>query len=238
MTVSIVMPTYNQGRYLRESLDSILSQTYPYWELVVVNDGSTDETAQILDQYRDPRIRVIEKENGGTGSALNMGFFDTTGDLETWWASDNVMFPECLFKLVQYLERHLDVDYVYSHCEIRQMDETYTRIIGVKPLLAEVKSQEWTLERFRVHYFLGICWLWRRALRVRAGSWFQTDPCEDYEMTLRMAYSGGRFSHIPDTLGWFRRHNKNLSTQIKRTGYPAAAKNNALRWAKEHGYAV
>jgi len=236
--ISIVMPTYNQGRYLRESLDSILAQTYPHWELVVVDDGSTDETPQILDQCRDPRIRVVRKDNGGTGAALNMGFCYTSGDLETWWASDNVMFPECLARLVQYLEQHPDVDYVYSHCEIRQMDESGQRVIGTKPLLAEVKSQDWSLERFKTHYFLGVCWLWRRDLRERAGSWFQVDPCEDYEMTLRMAYGGGRFAHIPETLGWFRRHNRNMSTQIKGAGYPARAKQRALEAAREQGHAV
>jgi hypothetical protein len=79
-----------------------------------------------------------------------------------------------------------------------------------------VKNQAWCLDRFATHYFLGICWLWRRPIREKCGGgWFQTDPCEDYDMTLRMAGVGGTFAHTPETLGWFRRHNQNMSQKIR-----------------------
>ncbi len=70
---SIIVPTYNHAKYVGAALDSILAQTDPDWEAVVVNDGSTDNTPEVLARYaqRDSRIRVFHKPNGGTGSALN-----------------------------------------------------------------------------------------------------------------------------------------------------------------------
>jgi hypothetical protein len=137
---------------------------------------------------------------------------------------------------MDYLAAHPDIDYVYSHCDIHQMDDSLMQCIGVKPLMAEVKHQEFTIQHIQQAYFLGICWVWRRALRQRAGQWFQHDPCEDYDMVLRMAYCGGQFGYVPDTLGWFRRHKNNISTQIKKTSYPQQAKQHALDYAKEKGW--
>lgn len=73
--VSIIIPVYNMEKYLAECLDSIINQTYRNIEIIIVNDGSTDGSAEIIDDYskRDERIKVITKENGGLGSARNAG---------------------------------------------------------------------------------------------------------------------------------------------------------------------
>jgi glycosyltransferase involved in cell wall biosynthesis len=78
------MPTWNQGQYIRESIESVLAQTYTDFELIIVDDGSTDDTPSILESYTcDPRVRIIRKDNGGTGSALNAGFAVANGEYET-----------------------------------------------------------------------------------------------------------------------------------------------------------
>ena len=69
--VSVIIPTYNRSRWLPEAIESVLNQTYPHVEIIVVNDGSTDNTEQVLGPYRD-RIKYIYKENGGPGSALHI----------------------------------------------------------------------------------------------------------------------------------------------------------------------
>lgn len=75
VVISVVIPCYNQAAYLPEALDSLLSQTYPYWEAIVVNDGYPDETEGVARDYakRDDRISYVYKENGGAGSARNYG---------------------------------------------------------------------------------------------------------------------------------------------------------------------
>lgn len=93
--VSIVIPVYNGGNYLKEAIDSALSQTYPNIEVLVVNDGSADggETERIALSYGD-RIRYLEKENGGTASALNAGIDAMTGDYFSWLSHDDVYYPD------------------------------------------------------------------------------------------------------------------------------------------------
>ena len=79
---SILVPTYNQAQYLGEALDSLSTQTDPDWEAIIVNDGSTDNTADIIEAYcqKDSRFQAIHKPNGGTGSALNVGLDNVKGE--------------------------------------------------------------------------------------------------------------------------------------------------------------
>lgn len=212
--ISIVCPTFNQAQFLPETLDCFLAQTYQHWELIVVNDGSNDDTAKILEAYskRDPRIKVIYKENGGTGSALNRGFEHANGEYETWFASDNIIYPNGLERLANYLDTNPDVEFVYANYNIKVMNETGTYPIKEHNVSYEV-SQKWEPKRLDRHFFLGIHYLWRKELRKRSGE-FQTLPCEDYDMILKMRDAGGRFAFLDENLGWFRRHRDNMTHKI------------------------
>ena len=103
-TVSIVIPAYNAANYLAEAIDSALAQTYPHIEIIVVNDGSRDEgaTAAVAARYGD-RIRYVEKENGGSSSALNTGIAHMTGEWFSWLSHDDLYEPDKLEKQVRYL---------------------------------------------------------------------------------------------------------------------------------------
>lgn len=219
--ISIVMPTYNQGRFIGAAIDSFLNQTFDRFQLIIVNDGSTDNTEEIVAPYITlsescylPRIQYSKKENGGTGSALNEGFKQSTGKYETWMASDNKLYPQALQKMYGFLETHPDVDYVYCNCDIGVMDHTGLVESKRKNLKDEI-SQEWRPEDLYKHYFLGIVWLWRRELREKVGE-FQMEPCEDFDMVLRMVEAGGRFAFLDECLGWFRRHGENMSNKIRK----------------------
>lgn len=93
--VSVVMPAYNQGRWIGEAIDSVLAQTYPNLELVIVDDGSTDETAEVLRGYapRDSRITGVRTENRGASAARNLGAARARGDLIAFCDSDDVQRP-------------------------------------------------------------------------------------------------------------------------------------------------
>jgi glycosyltransferase involved in cell wall biosynthesis len=217
--ISIVMPTYNQGEFICDTIDSILAQTFRDFELIIVDDASTDGTFDLVkERYSDPRIRLFKHDwcsNKGTGVALNTGFFMARGEIETWFASDKIMYPNCLEVLHAHLESHPSVEFVYSNCEIWVMDDSGKNATKKKNLVEEVLSQDWDPERFNHHYFLGIFWLWRKELRIRAGGLYQPQPCEDYDMARRMVMVDGSFAYVPECLGWFRRHKKNLSYQIR-----------------------
>jgi len=94
--VSIVMAAYNASAYIKEAIDSVLKQSYNHWELIVIDDGSTDDTYKLVDQYIDPRIRLIGQCNGGQCAATNAGLEIATGDLIMFLDSDDKLHEEKL----------------------------------------------------------------------------------------------------------------------------------------------
>lgn len=106
--VSIIIPVYNGANYLREAIDSAISQTYKNIEIIVVNDGSSDngETEEIALSYGD-KIRYFKKENGGSSSALNLGLKMMTGDYFSWLSHDDLYEPNRIEKVVEKIDEEL-----------------------------------------------------------------------------------------------------------------------------------
>lgn len=94
--VSVVIPLYNKRQSIANTLQSVLSQTYSCFEIVVVDDGSTDDSAEIVRQFRDERIRLIQKENGGVCSARNLGIRESKGEFVALLDADDTLVPDCL----------------------------------------------------------------------------------------------------------------------------------------------
>lgn len=101
--VSIIIPIYNGSNYMIEAIDSALAQTYSNIEVIVVNDGSTDNTEEIALSYGD-KIRYFKKENGGVSSALNLGIKEMRGDYFSWLSHDDVYYPEKIFAQISALK--------------------------------------------------------------------------------------------------------------------------------------
>ena len=120
--VSIVIPVYNGSNYMREAIDSALAQTYPNIEILVVNDGSIDDTREIALSYGD-RIRYFEKENGGVSTALNLGIRNMRGDYFSWLSHDDVYYPDKIGKQVEALKQQNPSLAVYSNWNLLQMPE-------------------------------------------------------------------------------------------------------------------
>ena len=117
--VSIVVPTYNDAPYLKECLDDLLNQTYEDIEIIVVNDGSTDNTEEIIKEHylKNEKVKYFYKDNGGTGSALNVGFSKAQGEFGTWVSSDDRKTNNMIEVLVSFLRKNKDVEYVTSAFE-------------------------------------------------------------------------------------------------------------------------
>ena len=113
-TVSIVMPVYNGSRFISEAVDSALAQTFQDWELIIVDDGSTDATPDILAQYADPRIQTIRQTNRGEAAARNAGLARTTGEFVAWLDADDVYLPNALSDFVAFMSAHAEVGVVFS----------------------------------------------------------------------------------------------------------------------------
>ncbi|MDH8701710.1 glycosyltransferase involved in cell wall biosynthesis [Dysgonomonadaceae bacterium PH5-43] len=99
--VSIITPSYNQGQFIEHTIKSVLNQTYKNIEYIVVDGGSTDNTMEIVDRYRDKIDIVIHEKDKGQSDAINKGFKLATGTLLGWINSDDVLYPDCVEKLVE-----------------------------------------------------------------------------------------------------------------------------------------
>lgn len=112
--ISVVMPTYNAEKYIKEAIDSILLQTYKNFELLVIDDNSKDSTLDILKSYDDERIKVIQGDCEGLAAALNKGIREAKGEYIARMDADDVSLPERFEKQVKFLEEHPDISLVGS----------------------------------------------------------------------------------------------------------------------------
>ena len=114
--ISVILPVYNTEKFLNESINSILEQTYTHFELIIVNDGSTDASQSIIDHYSDPRIRKINHtQNKGLVASLNEAIVSAKGDMIVRMDADDIAFKDRVQKQVQYLLDHPAIDIVGTH---------------------------------------------------------------------------------------------------------------------------
>ena len=117
--VSVILPVYNNERTIAAAVQSILNQTYTDFELIIVNDGSTDKTAEYLSSLNDPRVRIIgDQTNQGLPRRLNQAVAESRGVYIARMDADDVAFPERLAKQVEYLDSHRNVDLVAARAVV------------------------------------------------------------------------------------------------------------------------
>jgi len=119
--VTVIIPTYNCARYIGEAVDSVLAQTYPVHEILVVDDGSTDNTRDVLSKYREP-VRYIPQKNAGPPAARNNGILQATGDYIAFLDSDDLWLPHKLQAQMECFQQHPEYGMVY--CDMKTFDDT------------------------------------------------------------------------------------------------------------------
>ena len=126
--VSIITPLYNSERFVGQTIESVLAQTYPDWEMIIVNDGSKDNGPDIVRQYaaKDERIRLLEQPNGGCASARNHGLREAQGRYYCFLDSDDYWDPEFLAEQVKFMT---EKDAAIVTCSVRRVDENGKEIL-------------------------------------------------------------------------------------------------------------
>lgn len=206
--VSIVLPTYNRAKVLTRAIDSVLAQTYQDWELIVVNDASTDETEELLRRYeaKDHRIRHITFEkNRGVVAARNAGIQDSVFEWIAFQDSDDVWLPEKLELQIRSIEEkdkenpNESVDAIYSDFEYYLNGE----FLGISPdqnVNEEVKNGKIQLPLLVRNLVDCPTLVVRRELLDQVGYFDPSYRClEDWELALRLA-AAGNFLHVPKAL--------------------------------------
>jgi glycosyltransferase involved in cell wall biosynthesis len=203
--VSIVLPTYNGSRYLQEAVDSIINQTYQRWELLIVDDASTDETPRLLASLmaRDARIRSFRNaENRKLPASLNRGFAQVTGELLTWTSDDNAHRPEAIALLVDLLGSHPDVDIAYSDYTEIEEDGSPIRHMGLRDASS-----------LPFDNVVGPCFLDRARVQQRLRGYAEDMfLAEDYDFWLR-ASCHFRFARLSQDLYKYRVHSGSLTAR-------------------------
>lgn len=132
--ISIITPSYNQGEFIERTIQSVLNQSYPNIEYIVIDGGSTDNTLEILERYKDRIDIIISEKDNGQADAISKGFRLATGELMGWLNSDDVFYPDCVEKIVE-LYNQQPGGAIYYHSMNDKIDEhdrlieTYQHII-------------------------------------------------------------------------------------------------------------
>jgi glycosyltransferase involved in cell wall biosynthesis len=199
--VSVILPIYNCPRYVGQAVESILAQTYADFELIVIDDGSEDETPEVVRRYTDPRVRLVTQANKGLAGALNRGIELARGRYIGRQDQDDFSFPERLAKQVAYLTAHPACALVGTWAEIWDEDERTERIHAHPSDSGDLKFRL-LLDNPFVHSSVMI----RRAALDRVGV-YSTDPGrqppEDYELWSRIAREFD-VANIPEVLHVYR----------------------------------
>jgi glycosyltransferase involved in cell wall biosynthesis len=202
--VSIVIPVYNGANYLREAIDSALAQTYPNAEIIVVNDGSTDEgrTAEIARSYGH-RIRYIEKTNGGVATALNRGIREMRGEFFSWFSHDDVYYPEKIARQIASFSDTEDVNTIL-HCNYDIIDQA-SQIVG-RGAIDNFALNNAVLSI--VGTYVNGCSMLVPGTAFEVAGLFNESltNSQDNELWVRMVMNGYRLRYVPDILIKSRKH--------------------------------
>jgi glycosyltransferase involved in cell wall biosynthesis len=209
-TVSIVIPCYNQGQFLSEAIQSAIDQDYQRKEIIIVNDGSSDNTKEVVERFHHAII-YIEQCNRGLSSARNAALGIARGDYIAFLDSDDVMLPGSITKRVEYLDKHPDISMVCS-------DALYFNSSGALGLRSELFDRPRNPENFRwetVDYNATISSaMMRRSCFDKVGFFEESiRTSEDWLMFVKLSLYFN-MAYIDEPLIKYRRHSNNLSKVI------------------------
>jgi glycosyltransferase involved in cell wall biosynthesis len=204
--ISVIVPSFNQGRFIEETLQSVLLQGYPDLQLVVMDGGSNDDTVSVLQKY-DQRLETwVSERDRGQAHAFNKGLKRVTGEIIGWLNSDDIYLSRCLFDAAEYFSRHQDVDIVFSDYIYIDQNGHY------------LKTRKEPRFHYSTYLWAGDCFhancagFFRRKVFDRIGELDETLQFGmDYEFYLRAGKAGVRFGHVRTYWGAYRLHQASKS---------------------------
>ncbi|MGC1241982.1 MAG: glycosyltransferase [Chryseosolibacter sp.] len=219
--VTVLMPVYNASAYLREAIDSILSQSFKPFEFLIIDDGSSDDSADIISSYTDPRIRFVSNErNLGITPTLNKGIALASCELIARMDADDISHPQRIQKQFGFMKRNPD-------CALLS---TWARVITEDKKLIR-------LERYRSNfYYYNLtfeCWMYHptimfRKSAVEEAGMYAMPYSEDYDLFWRMS-TQYRVANLAEALVDYRISSTSLNAVMKKTEYDIANERNVLR---------
>ena len=201
--VTVITPTYNQDQYILETAYSVLSQTYPNIEYIIINDGSTDTTEQVLKKL-PKEVVIINQPNVGQSATLNRGWSMAKGKYLAYLSSDDLYAPNLIKRMVDVLENDADTVCAFPNCD--QIDEN-----GKVLKRAVCKPFSFAELLIKQECFIGPGAVFRASAFEEEGGW-RSDLrlCPDREFWLRLGRRG-RIEFVSDVLAFYRTHGGSIS---------------------------
>jgi glycosyltransferase involved in cell wall biosynthesis len=213
LKISIVTPSYNQGRFIEETICSVLEQDYPAIEYIIVDGGSTDHTVEIIRKYEDRLAWWVSEKDQGQTDAINKGFARATGDILAWINSDDTYLPGAFRQAVQFLHEHPDVGMVYGDANL--VDEHGA-------FLSQFPARQTDYARLQ----RGFVHIPQQASFFRAELWRKVGPLDpsfyfamDYDLWVRLAKIS-KLVYYPSLWANFRLHGHGKSIASDDRCYP------------------
>jgi len=219
--VSVILPVYNGATYLDESIKSILNQTFTDFELIIVNDGSKDNSLEILRGFQDSRIQIIDQKNMGLAATLNKSISLAKGKYIARQDQDDISFPQRLEKQVAFLEKNEMVGMIGCHADIIGLN-------GKKIGLHKHPSEDYQLKFFLLHNnpFVHSSVMFRKTVFDDVGLYTtdpQRQPPEDYELFSRIARVW-KLANLPEVLHIYREVRESMSRDMANPFLPKVLK--------------
>ncbi len=231
--VSVMMPAYNAERFIRQAIESLLCQDYSDWELIVVNDGSTDRTAEIARAFDDPRIQVVDQANGGEAAARNTALGRMRGEFVAFLDADDAYLPCHLQLAAGHLQARPDHDAVFS--DGYHIDEAGARLQTLSSRRLPPSEGRIFEQVVLASCMLGppLCVVLRRGLIEKYRLSFDiTIPWgTDWDFFTRYA-EVGQFGYVGQPTRLYRLHNQNITSEFgaaRRASYLARYRIKATR---------
>lgn len=212
--VSVIVPTYNRANLIGQTLDSIISQTYSHWECIIVDDGSTDNTEEIISRYQDKdnRFRFYRRPEDrikGANACRNYGFENSRGEYIKWFDSDDLMHADFLEKQVQLLETEKELDFCVC------LAQGFTEGTNDKTVFRANRTPEedvLTAYLTKNHYFFTACPLWRRSVLLNKAL-FDEELSNSHETDFhfRMLSNNLKYVYKEDVLFSIRRGHQSIT---------------------------
>ena len=209
--ISIVTPSFNQGMFLEETIQSVLSQQYPNLEYMIIDGGSNDNSVNIIKQYA-PRLSYWESERDrGFGHAINKGFARAKGSIVCWLNSDDVLLPGALLTVGKYFAKHPEVGLVFGD---RHIINDQSKLLSKRKYFFYLPGQLRFAKTLPQE-----CTFWRRTAFEEAGAYLNEELkfAIDLELWCRLS-KVARFKHIPFFLGSFRDQPQSKSSTLLELG--------------------
>ena len=214
--VSITIPSFNCARYLGRAIDSALAQTYADYEIIVVDDGSTDDTRGVLTRFGD-KIRYVYQPNGGLSSARNLALAHASGEFIAYLDADDLWYPHRLQTQVAFLDTHPACGFVHSDVTIIDDDDRVIHRAYNAETRRDVPEGYCALNLLRRCHVQVPSVLERRECIERVGNFDgRLKTAQDYLHWIRIALDGMAVGYIPEPLAMYRRTASSLSSSPRR----------------------